>query len=329
MRPSVSCATKQVSDNRKVSKLFRERGQADKEKVTHKHVSDIDPNGEFTVKLYEICDVPSNIFPDLEKCKNWEPSELSKDQIKQIVYEYGGVSLSRAARHVDPVILFKGFETILKGLIVLDRKGWAHLDIKPDNIVYNKDTNKMSLIDFGLSRKQNKIYTKETLYLREYEYPYYPPEFLLSVDHTKDIFTSEYFKSTRTNAAILQKANRFDYWSKLCMYTYGEVQKMNFKVPNRVFQPNKADVYAVGISMLEVLNVGNSKFVIDPAFLDKCFNLIEGMTHPDPTNRLDPSAAYYMYKQLFVKKATPQIMSPVRPDPKPVTIKRIASPQPP
>jgi serine/threonine protein kinase len=87
------------------------------------------------------------------------------------------------------------FETILHLLKLLEpilaelkRKNIAHLDIKPTNMLYCKDSNQVSLIDFGLSRAFNDDSKRKTLFPLGYA----APELLLNrlhlVDHRTDYF---------------------------------------------------------------------------------------------------------------------------------------------
>ncbi len=87
------------------------------------------------------------------------------------------------------------FETLLNLLRLLEpilaelkRKNIAHLDIKPTNLLYCKDSNQVSLIDFGLSRSFNDDSKRKTLFPLGYA----APELLLNRLHLVDQRT-DYF----------------------------------------------------------------------------------------------------------------------------------------
>jgi serine/threonine protein kinase len=49
------------------------------------------------------------------------------------------------------------FTTIFEGICLFQKKGFIHYDVKTDNILYNKKTNKFVFIDFGLSDDRKTI----------------------------------------------------------------------------------------------------------------------------------------------------------------------------
>jgi len=324
MRPNTPCSKSAGPDSNMVSKLFRINKEAISEHKMHKQVHDIDPQGVFTLKLHEMCKVSPHIYSELNKCTNWSQVEKQRDKIGQIVYEYGGTSLPIAARTVEPAILFRQFKSLFKGLIILQNRNWAHLDIKPDNIVYNSDTKKMTMIDFGLTSRMTDVYTKKNNYLHEYIYPYYPPEFKIVLPHSSHMFlvSFEAIMDWQRWRTVLASVGRLDDWDKKAKHFHGQIVKMP---PPGLFIAEKVDMYSLGIAMLEAIVVSCSVFKFDKDLLGKLVDLIGGMTAPNSTERFTPREAYVAFKKIWVKEV---ITSPKRSNPVPVVLEHVASPKP-
>ena len=180
-RPAVACTSGTDTENL-VSKVFRspDKNYAREEIELHnKIVHQIDPKGKFTVRLVENCKIPVNKFPlgEVRKCKNFSQIELNAIELPQIIYEYGGFDLIEAARRYSFEEIFSALGPVFRGLVTMKEKNYVHLDIKPANMVYNSDTKKLALIDFGLATNLNKLYYARNYHVFIHPYPYYPPEF--------------------------------------------------------------------------------------------------------------------------------------------------------
>ena len=151
LKPPLSCkgSKKDISDT--ITKIFDNEYEKNQEVLIHnKIVKKIDPNNYFTVKLIDDCKINISDYPknELSKCSNFKTNTL---KYLQIIYENGGISLDDYLRDAkNPLIDFKYFERIFKGLVELNKNKSSHLDIKPSNIVYNYKKNKMFLIYFFL-----------------------------------------------------------------------------------------------------------------------------------------------------------------------------------
>ena len=49
--------------------------------------------------------------------------------------------------------LKKIFEQVLSGLAYMHKMNICHRDIKPDNILYDPETEQVKIVDFGISKK--------------------------------------------------------------------------------------------------------------------------------------------------------------------------------
>ena len=110
-----------------------------------------------------------------ESIKNCEPIYGEQD-IVLINQINGGISLNNYIPillkfmydepgnliHLQKLIEFlKAFSKLIEGLIVLRNTGIIHMDIKPDNIVYNEELKKCYFIDFGCSTRVPLLTSKK------------------------------------------------------------------------------------------------------------------------------------------------------------------------
>jgi len=102
--------------------------------------------------------------------------------IYEIIYEYGGIDLFKLFNErndlmekIDINEFFKNFKNIIEGVKNINEKGYMHLDIKEENILYNHEIKKFSLIDFGLSAEYNNYFKLDI----ELKHVFIPSEFYI------------------------------------------------------------------------------------------------------------------------------------------------------
>jgi serine/threonine protein kinase len=144
-------------------------------------VNKLDPDSKFTTKLKGTHKISGlclkynyNVMKCLERSKN-----IGSKLFYQIVLENGGVKCD-AFYNITYKQFLKLFKTFIEGMIVLQNNKIVHRDIKPDNVLFNDA--KISLIDFGIATKMNKVYqpSERSLLKYTYEYAWYPPEFYVA-----------------------------------------------------------------------------------------------------------------------------------------------------
>eukprot|EP01022_Parablepharisma_sp_SALTPOND_P027060 TRINITY_DN65643_c0_g1_i1.p1 TRINITY_DN65643_c0_g1~~TRINITY_DN65643_c0_g1_i1.p1 ORF type:complete len:810 (-),score=94.04 TRINITY_DN65643_c0_g1_i1:179-2608(-) len=69
----------------------------------------------------------------------------------EMLMEYGGVSLYNIYLKMKRDLVIKIMEQLIGALELMASIGITHLDVKPDNILWNEKTGKVKLIDFGIS----------------------------------------------------------------------------------------------------------------------------------------------------------------------------------
>lgn len=357
LRPAVPCkASSKAADINTVSKVFKTSSAAlEEDDMNRRVVSALDPEGLFTVKRLDGCQVTASRLPiqEVHKCRNFDAQEMHRREHPQILYEYGGYDLKDAARLFPFQDIFLGMWRIFAGLKSLEDRRYMHMDIKPPNIVYNPDTGKASLIDFGLATRFESVYTRQNNSILSYRYPYYPPEFKACYIHLNSAtrpplhpLALQKVASTITeNFVFLQSfaLNRISIYKAhpLITSSWRKLDDINKRIadakalynrsapssqtPFDIFcyrHANRADVYGVGASIAEVMGTccRNGTLTVAhaaaaPRFYAAVIDLIHDMLLTDPTARLTPAQAYerYMAVSSMIKKPSPP--SPPKPQP--------------
>ncbi len=330
-KPGLRCTKKQ--DKNTISKIFSSQKNSKNEYDTYmKKIQPIDPDNIFTIKLYEKCGIDKNYFDNIEYyCNGFSKSK----PYSQLVYEYGGLNLTEASSKYSFEDLYISFENIFYGLMILDSSKISHLDIKPDNLVYNSEKNKTSLIDFGLSTNYSKIYEYSKINLLKHPYIYYPPEFMLiyhkltTKENDSYKIWNEYLKENKNivNHDLQQNINKLQnllnkytidethskyklfYKSLIKLISLYNSEKKLLKVYKIVNENdvekyhNKIDVYMWGITLLIVfLNAyKNQKLNIIKyhTIYNKILKLIMNMINFNPIKRITPFEAYEYYIEIL------------------------------
>lgn len=220
--PPVPCNDKN-SDNfvktnypNSVGKVIHDIDSANKEIQLSENFTKIDPSGLYLVPLVGHCNIDKKQLlkadKNPEKCrivkKKTKLSKMVKkinpfakkskvELIPQLIYKYKGVALDTVLdekSHILPLSYYlTGLLNIAKGIQLLQKYEFAHMDIKTDNIlIANIDNGKeqMLLIDLGISDKLKNVYNYNTSYGKlNHTSPHYPPEFQVYVFFRKLIET--------------------------------------------------------------------------------------------------------------------------------------------
>lgn len=218
-----------------IGKVFDEEKYMLKEKHIHNIVNKLDPKHKYTLPLYEQCTV----------VKYYDKYQL--------IYKYGGKDLKYVLKMNSSIRLFKKifklFGALFNGLKVLLDHQYAHLDIKPDNILFHKDH--IYLIDFGIAKKLNEIYKNTNHTQLYFDYPYYPPEFKLFNDDNFEEFYIKYAKSLNRIVIIgNERVNYYEAIEKLFNINIRDELYALYKKKDRTYDPEKIDIFSVGIVLM-------------------------------------------------------------------------------
>ena len=311
-RPGISCKIldEAVQNNiNKVSKVFKNSTSRNEEIQMHGQiVEQIDPEGLFTVKLLESCDIQRKRIAqeEVDKCKNFNVHEKVKNTLPQILYEYGGHDLTRASTKYSFEKLFIALHRAFRGLVHMEKKKFAHIDIKPDNIVYNSETEKLSLIDFGLGSPFGRIYRSQNEYLFEHTYPYFPPEFPAFIQDP------DILRNTKNAIRLIVNRGMRYFTDTELEPLWSDVFGTNLETNmDALFQDvkkiqkyaNRLDVYMLGVTTLEMLylcckNKTSEITRVNKEFYRNVLNLIRRMVEFLPSKRFTPKEAYKEYKNV-------------------------------
>ena len=162
-----------------VGKLFFDREDADNEWRLAEDIRDnVDPANAFTPNVSRLCkvvDVPRDVRSGCEHSRH-----ILDREPYQLVMADAGVAWSKAGSL--PVTTWLGMlDTVLTGLVALHDSQAVHLDIKPDNLLFQASTRRAFLIDFSLVTPIAEVF--DAPYLRENgDYEVWPPEFAMLHD---------------------------------------------------------------------------------------------------------------------------------------------------
>jgi len=162
-----------------IAKVFyNEAGFQSEQMIYDKIVNKVDPKHKFTPSISATCETNAQSVDKNEDHKCF----FGIDGQKQLVMKNKGMDLNNVLKEdilyeKKAASIFKNMLPVIEGIQVMDKKNYAHLDIKPANMLFDPHTNEVTLIDFGLATTKGMIYRKNEIQKHCYRYIFYPPEF--------------------------------------------------------------------------------------------------------------------------------------------------------
>lgn len=242
--PPKSCVNKRLTPRASfVGKVFGARADFEREMGAYDVVRRIDPKHEWSLPVLNTCEV--------RMTQAWDCPVITADSahhLMQIVLPHGGDTLTRAlqARPEDAEDL------LTQGLTAIGALGehrLAHMDVKPANMLVDRGTHKLRLIDFGMMQPFETAYDlRRNWHLLATQYVYYPPEFNLfyRISQRFRVADSDLVRAIKKDPDTLNRT------------------------------ADKIDVYGLGVSFLESL----------PSAKGRMRALLTRMTDPDPRVRI-------------------------------------------
>jgi len=316
LRPPMKCRDEPLRNKNDISKLMTS-ANATKELKEFALIDAADTQKQFYLGKPSKC-APDRILSNIRsirKCPSGKFDPVKMDDYSLLVMKYGGQDLeqfgeevqtwTKTKEHVDAIELFwLEVVRLFYGLKVLHDNDVVHHDLKQQNIVYDRETNRVNFIDFGfMEKKSTRIYASnmsanwlgnshhwsfplEAIYWNKDEYMAAARrgktkkayrEFAHSVSNNCRYF----FTSTlRTNDSKAQKDKMvkqvaIDAFSNVLAFepTHASYNRFIDKSIDTV------DTYGLGIALMFVLQ--RSKHLLSPDFSMK----LGGLFAPDMFNR--------------------------------------------
>ena len=190
-RPPLACDGETTVDPDSVTKLIKPASAVEEMKF-QAMLAPIDPAQDYFLYPKRSCDKTTTttdpiLRAELQKCT--PVAQFPK--AKLLILPDGGTSLEKLPKSSQIGATLVAMRNLLVGLQKLHAAGYAHMDIKPDNIVL-KD-GKARYIDFGLSRKFGEPIPDPALY--HFNYPWWPFELRILAGEKPPFTTWEDFRN--------------------------------------------------------------------------------------------------------------------------------------
>lgn len=321
-KPALECDNKIIKRKNTVGKLFFSDEDEDEERDIAILLSGFVPKrsiSKYLIVPKDRCYTREKDAPHIIKnCDLY--TELVRNNRKQFVQHiipYGGQTLHKIVDNYT--ITFLEWINILLQLFqavqFMNNNGYAHLDIKPNNIVIS---DRVRLIDFGFMRKLSDIYTVEDSIKATYRI--YPIETPLYWFQQKYADYNSIYNERVSNA--VNKYARENVIGKLA--SDSDILKSIKQSVKTVSFPkraaNKIDVHCIGLMCINDLHPVLKHFD-EYAEYNK---FIKGISHIDYRKRYSPSTAISELKKIIAiyESKMPPLNSTRRNNP---TLKRSSS----
>ena len=352
--PSLHCniqPTANFNYDEHVSKLMKTKNAEEelKEFVT---IHQYDPQDEYHLGTPILCKPKQNAdeLSDIAKCKRTAPKfAQSPDQYSLLVLKYGGPDLKIFCKDTITQFLTTNKEEksdhfwlevhhLIKGLKFFKDNGIVHNDLKPQNILYDMQTNKLSFIDFGLMSskasltklsKENKnnlanfhwSFPLDCGFMNYNEYSKYKrnadrrslireelADMIIDGDTTNtanlDIQKPEafeiFFTYINPNGTNPRPSAKYDFMKK---FFDGQDQIINTNYDEYISRIiDSIDVYGLGFTLKYILNCFKRHNGVTELFFARCSALFYEMYDPNPeTRELNINALLDEYENILLE----------------------------
>jgi serine/threonine protein kinase len=323
-KPSLKCKNKTIDYTNKVSKILKKRHAAT-EMEEYDKISKIDKTNKFYLGKPTLC-VPAN--DDFAKtaislCANFKPNKIYKYNL--LIMNDGGNNLEQYTRQIrmlpktpENTEKIEKFwieaQRILLGLTVFNANGIVHHDLKPQNIVYNEDTNRTNFIDFGLMTTMDNI--RKESYASKYGYAQlhwsFPFEMAfmnkndyikLAKSTDKQQLPDELFKNKKVDTFFYYVLQNSKDTAKQQIYNdlNNALSKINENNYDMFIERlmHTIDVYGTGIAFMYILN--KTKHLIDTKLENELRALFYQMITPDVFSRIFPDKLLLDYENILTQ----------------------------
>jgi serine/threonine protein kinase len=332
-RHSTTCKKKYLPEfyENKISKATTKLN-AKKEIKEQKLIDSVDPSYNYHFEQPTKCmaDNNENNRISLQSCNVLKNKKIKTENVALLIIKNGGDNLKQFVENISKTPAFNKHELMVSfwkesikliyALRDLSEKKVLHYDLKPQNIVYDINTNKINMIDFGLSRKFKSYGANEAHFS-------YPPETYILETKLCEFFTqkaTDYDFRLYLGIVPFNESNTFmheysyfleqvtlpefemfsDYaveqYGFLSAFTFLKLLEHNF-YKNRTFEEIKNvaiathDMYGLGLSYMYVL-IRTYKFIENDVFIAQLYRIILSMIHPNCFQRPDINILIKQYE---------------------------------
>lgn len=334
IKPSPKCEKQLVNirnDNpkNKVAKIYTSISKSVEKSIVNevnmgKMLAKWDKNHQYFAIPTELCLNKRNTLLPYKAFRKCENISEKQDDFKLLIMEDEGkdmleiITAYKSKYHTG--LPLKGWivllKNILKGVEVLVENRYVHQDIKSVNVAYNYNTNILKLLDFGLSKSFDDLYTPQNTRLNMYYYPY-PFEYILMTDYLHDKKYKNYSKETYYY--IIE-----NIWNEY-LYDYGYKSYENYikyvsldemrkkikkeidillKNPDNYYKrilnyKDKIDVYSIGMMCIDMDHYLDDKELTDKQ-KEKYLYFIRRLVDIHPESRFTIQEALKYYDTLLL-----------------------------
>lgn len=306
-RPHIACDLGGKKYKHTVGKIFDDHHFQSEQKYFEFVKNTIDPEGEFTVPMFGTCVVKPHKFK-----KSDEKHKCSKvaSEYHQIVFQDGGADfrdyLIETTMSVDEIV--RHMRPLFYGIYKMSKMNYVHFDIKLENILFDEKRKKFYIIDFGLMRGVDRVYTESFAKKANFDYLWWPPEIkfwhllmndnITTFDDARDMFDRNF------GLVRLKDIWRHFPEQEIHLKSFYMMCESNPKKAIDVIKKHasKVDVYGLGMSLYVMLRVSVEGGLYENAQLVKeLFALSAKMICFDPRERISSRDALLQFDTIMRK----------------------------
>ena len=217
-------------------------------------INNIDKNYEFHLGKYIVVDLDEKIYKDIIYNYNLELFiNYNLNELTPILIKYGGYDISFYLKKIfnnwsssdkNKIFLFlKEYYRMLQGIKLFNDNNIIHHDIKPKNILYDIENNRLNFIDFGLTNTKENII--ELSNKSDYEF---------SIFHSTFPFELYFFNFKKFNNLINKSES---YFIKKCNMIIDFFTKNTNKNINKNINKNDTLIYSLDELFVYFYNINN------------------------------------------------------------------------
>ena len=312
----------------KISKIMTKKHLND-EIREYKKVKKVDKHDDIHLGTPSTCAPDKKNAKYVDQCDNFNGDEINKYML--LVLPDGGVNLEEFAINCKKLRatrankkMMKNFwvecHRLLYGIYLMQQNGVIHHDLKPQNIVYNVEKNRVNFIDFGLMIDKDVVLKdiNDSKYSLAIPFWYFPFEFMFlnknsflkaaelnenniakneimeKLSHNKDVmkYMKMFYDNTINETKFINKNNN-DFYS-----SFSSIKRNNYEdFVNKSL--DTIDIYGTGMAMLYVLR--RSSHLIDTKLYNEFHELFLQMITASLDKRLTIDILLSKYEDIIIK----------------------------